>query len=249
MADFPALPLWTDAYLADTTDLTAEQHGVYLILLMLAWRRSDCALPDDMPWLRTTLKRLVGLHGNAFNAIVQPLLDRFFSRGASGEFIQKRLRKERDFLLKTSRTQSEKSRKRWADSSQNKGVSSSRGNAPTPTPIDKDSDESLSRHDSPTEIRNERLGEETRRARGTRLTADWQPGPENIAFAQSLGLDPFAVAEGFRDFWIAKPGAGGCKLDWNATWRNWCRRETKGPVPGRQRPPSVVAAFSRIVHD
>jgi hypothetical protein len=27
----------------------------------------------------------------------------------------------------------------------------------------------------------------------------------------------------FRDYWIAKPGAQACKLDWEATWRNWCR--------------------------
>jgi hypothetical protein len=25
----------------------------------------------------------------------------------------------------------------------------------------------------------------------------------------------------FRNYWLAKPGSGGRKLDWNATWRNW----------------------------
>ncbi len=47
MADFPALPLWTDAYIADTTHLTNEEHGVYLRLLMFAWRSPGCSLPDD----------------------------------------------------------------------------------------------------------------------------------------------------------------------------------------------------------
>ncbi len=28
----------------------------------------------------------------------------------------------------------------------------------------------------------------------------------------------------FRDYWIAVPGQKGVKLDWFATWRNWCRR-------------------------
>lgn len=47
MAQFPALPLFTDAYLADTRHLTAAQHGGYLLLLMMAWRTSDCSLPND----------------------------------------------------------------------------------------------------------------------------------------------------------------------------------------------------------
>lgn len=32
MAEFPALPLWTDAYIGDTAHLTNEEHGVYLRL-------------------------------------------------------------------------------------------------------------------------------------------------------------------------------------------------------------------------
>ena len=47
MTDFPYLPLWTDAYLADTRHLSAMEHGTYLLLLMTAWRTKDCSLPDD----------------------------------------------------------------------------------------------------------------------------------------------------------------------------------------------------------
>jgi hypothetical protein len=52
----------------------------------------------------------------------------------------------------------------------------------------------------------------------------------------------------FRDFWIAKPGAGGLKLDWPATWRNWSRRaaEQLGRSPAvaddRQTPGRFYAA-------
>jgi uncharacterized protein YdaU (DUF1376 family) len=47
MADFPALPLWTDAYLGDTRHLSQAEHGAYLLLLITAWRTHDCSLPDN----------------------------------------------------------------------------------------------------------------------------------------------------------------------------------------------------------
>jgi len=73
--------------------------------------------------------------------------------------------------------------------------------------------------------------------RGSRLPADWKPSLEARAFAQQLGLDVDAVADQFRDYWIARAGAGGVKLDWLATWRNWCRStaERKGAAQSPRR--------------
>lgn len=52
MAEFPALPLWTDAFLSDTMHLDATETGAYLLLLMTAWRRPNNDLPDDDVQLR-----------------------------------------------------------------------------------------------------------------------------------------------------------------------------------------------------
>ncbi|MCL1512452.1 hypothetical protein DTI93_08650 [Parasaccharibacter sp. TMW 2.1884] len=60
--------------------------------------------------------------------------------------------------------------------------------------------------------------------RGHRLPDDWHPSPELIDYANERNLNPQREAEDFRDYWHSKPGAGGVKLDWNATFRTWCRR-------------------------
>jgi len=68
---------------------------------------------------------------------------------------------------------------------------------------------------------------EAKQKRGTRLPADFLPDEAGQELALSLGLNPQATLDHFRDFWTSKPGQGGVKLDWQATWRNWCRN-TRG---------------------
>lgn len=84
-------------------------------------------------------------------------------------------------------------------------------------------------------------------ARGTRLAKDWTPTYSDIQAAieiQPTWTSAYAeqVAAEFRDYWIAVPGARGLKLDWPATWRNWCRKAGPARGPGmagqQQRKPN-----------
>lgn len=107
MADFPALPLWTDAYLADTRHLTTEQHGAYLLLLMEAWRRKDCALPND----DRLLARLVGVSAQKWCRMKPVLLE--FWELSDGYLKQNRLKKERTYCEQRSQKQRERANTRW----------------------------------------------------------------------------------------------------------------------------------------
>lgn len=81
------------------------------------------------------------------------------------------------------------------------------------------------------------------RKRGERLPPDWTPDEDDRTFAKQLSWsDPQIDSESanFRDYWIAKPGAGGCKLDWPATWRKWVRSSKVKPA-GSSAAPGVCS--------
>jgi uncharacterized protein YdaU (DUF1376 family) len=88
MAEFPALQLWTDAYLGDTSHLTTIEHGAYLLLLMTAWRTGDCSLPDD----DKMLARYARMNAHQW-AKIKPLMLTFW-RVENGRWRQSRLTDE-----------------------------------------------------------------------------------------------------------------------------------------------------------
>ena len=92
MAEHAFLPLATDAYIADTQHLTNEEHGVYLRLLMFAWRSPGCSLPDD----DKRLAIMVGVTPKKWSRL-KPTVMAFFTL-QDGVYVQKRLTRERDFV-------------------------------------------------------------------------------------------------------------------------------------------------------
>ncbi|MFJ2989973.1 helix-turn-helix domain-containing protein [Collimonas sp. NPDC087041] len=67
-------------------------------------------------------------------------------------------------------------------------------------------------------------------ARGSRLPADWKLLGKHAKAALEIEpkwteADIRLIGDKFKDHWIAASGNGACKLDWGATWRNWCRNE------------------------
>ena len=84
-------------------------------------------------------------------------------------------------------------------------------------------------------------------ATASRLPADWYPSDDDFSFCQNErpDLTPSEVANRFRDYWIAMPGAKGRKLDWKATWRNWVRNEK--PINGKSQRQLDADATTRAI--
>lgn len=99
-----------------------------------------------------------------------------------------------------------------------------------------------------TGVPNSPLSSSINRKRGERLPPDWTPDESLRAFAKELGWSDSQIdseAANFRDYWIAKPGSGGCKLDWSATWRKWVRSSKVKPAgpPATQADVGPVSGF------
>lgn len=97
-----------------------------------------------------------------------------------------------------------------------------------------------------------RAGSPKSGARGSRIPANWTPTPKDYAFANGEGLTREEInreADRFRDYWTAASGRNACKLDWEATWRNWLRSDFRKPS-ARAVAATVNAprgAFDRVV--
>jgi len=85
-----------------------------------------------------------------------------------------------------------------------------------------DADKSVTREEK---RREEEIQERPRRA--SRLPAGWEPSADLALWARQErpDLDPLKTLDRFRDYWTAKAGKDGTKLDWDATYRNWVRAE------------------------
>jgi uncharacterized protein YdaU (DUF1376 family) len=103
----PAMPLFGDAYMADTRHLSLEEHGAYLSLLMIAWRTEGCRLPADdkrlAQMLGITVKRWLKM---------KPDVMAFWTLTDDG-WEQKRLLKERRFVAKKSEQNADAANQRW----------------------------------------------------------------------------------------------------------------------------------------
>lgn len=128
MAQFPCLPLWTDAWVADTHHLTGpigrQKRCLYLDLLVVMWRTPYCRVPDDNGWLMDRLH----VTKDEVRELLRPVIEEFCD--IEGNFIvQHRLQKEFVHRARWSKQQGELAKRRWR-----KHKANSQGNADAANP-------------------------------------------------------------------------------------------------------------------
>ena len=109
MAEYPHMPLATDAYLGDTPHLTTLEHGAYFLLLVIAWRvRGVPCLPND----DVLLARYARLDPRTWRKI-KPTIMAFWTLNADGTWTQKKQLKVRELVSKRVAVAKENALKRW----------------------------------------------------------------------------------------------------------------------------------------
>jgi len=222
-----------------TAHLTACEDGIYSRLIRW-YMASEAPLPGDLK----LIQRRVRAHSKDERAAVQTVLDEFFELRDDGyhqhrcdeeiaRYQDKQAKAKRSAEARWSavRTQSEGNANASHDDMRTHTERNADGMHRAPVP----------RHQTPdTTLASEMQREAPQAARrGSRLPPDWDPGESGMAFAAQQGLtNGRATAElaKFRDFWAAKTGADATKADWQATWRNWCRRAAEGAAGAARRP-------------
>lgn len=138
MSQAPAMPLFIDALIGDTTHLSAEEFGAYLLILCKTWSNNGTPLPDD----DRRMARVCRVTPGYWRKHLRPVLAPFFDLSGQ-DFRQKRLEKEWIFVASQSQKNRDSANARWL---KNKKTGDANGyartmpercqtDAPTPTPI------------------------------------------------------------------------------------------------------------------
>jgi hypothetical protein len=123
----------------------------------------------------------------------------------------------------------------------------------TPPDTDTDTDTDQNRADSEQILLVADAPKPKRESQGSRLDRDWQLPDDwrqwaRTTFPQTTAERLTVEADTFRDYWISAPSQRGRKADWEATWRNWCRKAfATGPLRPNAQPPPPANGKARTL--
>ena len=205
-------------YRKDTTHLSRLEHSIYRDLIDWCYL-DEAPIPLDLSLVSRKLRLCSTDDERALNNV----LTDFFECTNEG-YTQKRIQQEIDAFHLTIANAS-KAGKASAEARKNKQLEQALNLRSTnQEPITNNQEPSKPKEHVKTDHPEEK---KKPTATATRLPADWVPSDDDFEFckAERQDLTPSVVADRFRDYWIAQPGAKGRKVDWPATWRNWVRNE------------------------
>jgi len=222
-------------YAKKTGRLTMLQHGAYTLLIDSCYDREVFpTLEQAIEWTWASTEAEVDA--------VKFVLGRFFTLDKEGQYVQDRILEELLNYHKNAdinkRIAEEREAKRREKSTKREQVVDEAPPNQEPITINQEP--------------------KVKTQRGSRLPTDWTLPDEWADWAEKERPDllVYKTAESFKDFWISKPGAGGVKLDWHATWRNWVRSQKQSFAKAQDlihqttpTPPNQDAALRKIEED
>lgn len=238
MAEHPAMMLWTDAYLADTTHLTTIEHGAYLLLLMAMWRTSSKSLPyDDLK-----LARFARLNIAQWRRMKPTLMALFTVDG--DQITQGRLTDEAIAVKRKRKSQSDRAKAKWLKYREARDAAASSRqcrNDATLTHTHKEDSIPPTTPQEPSVLSECRPpggepainGHAKPRAKplGALMTEDWKPSAEAIRFCRmDLGCPADvlnATYQQFKDWGLSVTGPKARKRDWDRAFINAVRRDLR----------------------
>ena len=233
------MPMYWRDYIADTRNLSTEQHGAYLLLIGYYWVTGR-PLPDD----DVQLALVAGLPLARWRT-TRPIVLAFFRREVDG-WRHKRIDHELARAVSVSAARQASGRVGGYQKASNRlanGMANAQQN-PTQLQPQPQSEANAS------EVEAAPPAPPAPPKRKTRLPEDFHVPPDWLAWAIEdhgmLAGQVYEQAKRFTDHWR---GTGEPKADWQATWRNWIRRaedfDGKRPAgKGDRMLAGFAAAFS-----
>jgi uncharacterized protein YdaU (DUF1376 family) len=253
------VPFYPSDWLSGTIGLSAAERGVYITLIAMMYERAGAIKSDDLP----RLARACGTSASALKSILDRLIDDGKITRDDGEIYNQRVDLEVKKVLAKSKVASDNVKARWGKNLikstddeygrntdgilviSHKSYKEKNTNFVSVTkeslePQIRKNEGSNPPPDFQKPIENSeppKPAPKPPRSRGERIPDDWEP---DLEFAISEGLNAAEAkteAAKFRDYWIAKSGNEATKLDWGATWRNWCRNSRSIGKKNARPPP------------
>lgn len=199
-------------YAQATAHLTFVEDAAYSRLIR-KYYAEEKPLPADI----STIQRLVGARNYAEKSAVKTVLEEFFFLDADGWHNKRADAEIAKYRLKSNKAAAS-ARARWDKAQCETDANAMRTHT------------ERNAHQTPDTIHQTPLkdiGQSAPKSKGSRLDPNWQLPDDWAIWAKQTrpDLNINQIADGFRDYWIAAPGAKGIKADWSATWRNWVRNQ------------------------
>lgn len=205
-------------FLDGVVGMTPDLIGAYIVTLDLIYARGG-PIPNDARWL----SGMMGCSTRAASSLVSQLIERGKLHLIDGNLSNERARNELETSAKLARNAAETGAKGGRTRAENERQRNKNNDVGQGT-LNQYREDKIREE---VRVSNDTLSARAKPKRALRCPDDWQPSPLPPALACEVAAMPPGWVErqlaGMRDWSASSPK--GAKLDWDATWRGWLRRE------------------------